>query len=68
MKRPANLPFWIGDTAYLKHTSQTGTVVAVIFEGSPDQPIVRYDIRWTDDDKTRREHYAIELSAEKNFP
>ena len=67
MKRPPDLPFWISDTVYLKHASTPGTVVAVLFEGHPLSPAVRYDVRWSDSEFTRREHYAVELSSEKNF-
>jgi hypothetical protein len=67
MTRPTGLPHWIGDTVYLKHTEMAGTVVAVIFEGDRTYPVVRYDVRWADEEFGRQEHYAVEISDEKNF-
>lgn len=67
MRRPPPTPYWIGDTVYLKHTQTVGTIIATTFVGDPANPVARFTIQWSDDEMSCREHYAIELSAEKNF-
>jgi len=64
----AGTPFWIGDTVYKQNGRRSrGLVVAVVFEGDPATPLVRYRVTWLKHD-TSEEYLAIELTAEAPEP
>jgi hypothetical protein len=63
VKPPVTTPFWVGQTVYLKHGGrQHGLVLAVIFEGDPAYPLIRYRVSWPKSALTD-EYTAVELTA-----